>query len=512
MRRVLVANRGEIAVRIIRACRELGLETVAVASEVDMDAPHARLADRLVHLGAAEPSESYLHQGRLIDAAREAGVDAVHPGYGFLAESAAFADAVAGAGLRFVGPPAAVIATLGDKTAARALAEGAGIPVVPGFVPAARGAGEPDALAAAAGRLGYPVMIKAAAGGGGRGMRLVEHADDLRAALASAGREARSAFGDGRLFLERRLPDVRHVEVQILADADGAVAALGERECSVQRRHQKLVEEAPSPRVDAALRERLAAAAVAIARAAGYVNAGTVEFLMAPGGGFYFLEVNTRLQVEHPVTEMVTGLDVVKAQLRIAAGRPLAGAGIPAGAAIEPRGHAIECRVCAEDPAEGFRPTPGTIALLDEPAGPGVRVDSGIREGWRVPAAYDSLLAKLVVWDRTRDDAAARMEAALARYVILGCGTNLTFLRDVVRHDAFRRGETTTDFLERHFGGWRARPAAEVVAAAAVLVASPAFAPPGARLGRGGGESGAETPAVSDPWDDTSGWRMGARG
>jgi acetyl-CoA carboxylase biotin carboxylase subunit len=504
MRRVLIANRGEIAVRIIRACRELGLETVAVASEPDLDAPHARLADRVVPIGPADPSKSYLHRGRLIDAARETGADAVHPGYGFLAESAAFAADVAGAGLRFVGPPAEVIERLGDKTAARALAERAKIPIVPGFVPEPGGAGSEDgeALAAAAGRLGYPVMIKAAAGGGGRGMRLVEREDDFRAACASAAREAQAAFGDGRLFLERRLSDVRHVEVQILADAHGAVAALGERECSVQRRHQKLIEEAPSPRVDAALRGRLAAAAVAIAGAARYVNAGTVEFLMVPDGGFYFLEVNTRLQVEHPVTELVTGLDVVKAQLRIAAGRRLADAGVPAAPPIEPRGHAIECRVCAEDPAEGFRPTPGTIALLDEPAGPGVRVDSGIREGWRVPGAYDSLLAKLVVWDRTREDAVARMAQALAQYVVLGCGTNVTFLRDVVRHDAFRRGETTTDFLDRHFGGWQPDSPAEVLAVAAALASMP----------RQHGAEDALAPAVRDPWDDSAGWRMGGRG
>ncbi|MHB8733490.1 MAG: acetyl-CoA carboxylase biotin carboxylase subunit, partial [bacterium] len=466
LRRVLVANRGEIAVRVLRACRELGLETVAVASDADLDAPHTRLADRTERLGPADPRESYLHQDRLIDAARRSGADAVHPGYGFLAESAAFADTVAGAGLRFVGPPGAVIARLGDKTAARAIAERAGVPVVPGFVP---GDGGPDAFAAAAERLGYPLLVKAAAGGGGRGMRIVERADGLRGALESAGREARAAFGDGRLFLERHLAEVRHVEVQIVADGRGQTVALGERECSVQRRHQKLIEEAPSSRVDPAGRAELAAAAVAVAKAAGYVNAGTVEFLLDAGGRFYFLEVNTRLQVEHPVTELVAGVDLVQAQLRIAAGEPLDAAGIPSAGAAAPRGHALECRVCAEDPADGFRPSPGPILVLDEPAGPWVRVDSGIREGWHVPAAYDSLLAKVIVWDRTRAGAVARMRQALARFVILGCGTNLEFLRDVIAHDAFRRAETTTDFLDRHFAGWQPHPSPRALAVAAAI-------------------------------------------
>ena len=504
LRRVLVANRGEIAVRIIKACRELGLETVAVASDADLDAPHSRLAGRIEHIGPTDPRESYLHQGRLLEAARRSGADAVHPGYGFLAESAAFADAVARAGLRFVGPPARVIGCLGDKPAARVLAERAGVPVVPGFRPDA-GTVDAETFAAAADRLGYPVLVKAAAGGGGRGMRVVEHPQNLRPALESAEREARAAFGDGRLFLERHLAGVRHVEVQVVADEHGQIAALGERECSVQRRHQKLIEESPSPGVDPGTRAKLAAAAVAIAQAAGYVNAGTVEFLLAPGGRHYFLEVNTRLQVEHPVTELVAGVDLVKAQLCIAAGEPLERAGISADAPS--RGHALECRVCAEDPADGFRPSPGPILVLDEPQGPGVRVDSGIREGWAVPAAYDSLLAKVIVWDRTRAAALARMEQALQDYVILGCGTNLTFLRDVVRHEAFRRGETPTDLLERHFAAWRPEPSERVLAAAAA-VAQAEVAPP--RAGAGGDAGPA---ADWDPWNAGSGWRIGgARG
>jgi acetyl/propionyl-CoA carboxylase alpha subunit len=372
--------------------------------------------------------------------------------------------------------------------------------------------GDAGAFDAAARRLGYPVFVKAAAGGGGRGMRLVERPNDLDAALVSAGREARAAFGDGRLFLERRLPEVRHVEVQILADAHRHTVALGERECSVQRRHQKLIEESPSPRVDPRRRDELTAAAVAVAKAAGYVNAGTVEFLMVPGGQFYFLEVNTRLQVEHPVTELVTGVDLVKAQLRIAAGEPLDAAGIACGLSqdVRPeaavmRGHALECRVCAEDPAEGFRPSPGPILVLDEPTGPGVRVDSGLREGWHVPAAYDSLLAKVIVWDRTRADAVTRMEQALERFVILGCGTNVAFLRDVIAHEAFRRAETTTDFLDRYFTGWRPGPSVQAIAAAAALASAPPS--PQAQPGRGGAEEGA---GAWDPWDAGSGWRIGA--
>jgi acetyl/propionyl-CoA carboxylase alpha subunit len=348
-------------------------------------------------------------------------------------------------------------------------------------------------------------------------MRLVTRAADLPAALASAEREARAAFGDGRLFLERRLDAVRHVEVQILADAAGHVAALGERECSIQRRHQKLIEEAPSPRVDPALRSQIAAAAVTVARAAHYVNAGTVEFLLTPEGRFYFLEVNTRLQVEHPVTELVTGVDLVKAQFAIAAGETLDAVGIAADGSAAARrvrernavpwGHAIECRVCAEDPAGGFSPSPGPILVLDEPRGPGVRVDSGLCEGWTVPAAYDSLLAKVIVWDRTRAGAIARMDQALARYVILGCGTNLGFLRDVIRHDAFDRGETTTDFVQRHFAGWRQRPSVRALAAAAALAAPQAEAP------APGGEP-METPRARagpawEPWDAVSGWRIG---
>ncbi len=497
LRKVLIANRGEIAVRIIRACRELNLATAAVYSDADRDALHTLVADEALHLGPADPQESYLHVGRLIDAARRCGADAVHPGYGFLAESPAFAGAVREAGLTFIGPPAEVIARLGDKVEARRLAERAGVPVIPGY--AEPGATD-QALARAAASLGLPVMIKAVEGGGGRGMRIVGREDDLPGALAVARREARLAFGSDALFLEHHLPEARHIEVQILADQAGAVRALGERECSIQRRHQKIIEEAPSPFVTPAVRTRIVEAAEAIARAAGYVNVGTVEFLVDPEGRVYFLEVNTRLQVEHPVTEATTGVDLVKAQLRIAAGETLTQE------TAEIRGHALECRVYAEDPARDFSPSPGHIRVLEEPQGPGIRVDSGLRPGWRIPVAYDPLLAKVVAWDRTREGAISRMDAALRSYVILGCGTNLAFLQDVIRHEAFRRGDTTTRFLERHFSGWRPAVSDLVLAVAAALeeLGAPLTGHGGALPGRsrdGGGPV--------DPWDQIGRWRLG---
>ncbi len=492
MRKALIANRGEIAVRIIRACRELGLRTVAVHSDADRDALHVRLADEAVAIGSADPTDSYLNIGRVLDAARATGADAVHPGYGFLAESPEFAAAVAQAGLVFVGPPAEVIARLGDKVAARRLMAGAGVPVVPGYdAPAATD----DALAAAGRRLGVPLIVKAAGGGGGRGMRLVEHLEDLRPSLAAARREALAAFGSGDLFLERYLADVRHIEIQVLADGAGTVATLGERECSVQRRHQKLVEEAPSPFATPELRATLSGAAAMAARAAGYVNAGSVEFLVEPSGQCYFLEVNTRLQVEHPVTECVTGIDLVKSQLEIAGGQR-----IPPDP-IDFRGHAVECRVYAEDPSRGYAPSPGLILALEEPVGPGIRVDSGLRVGWRVPAAYDPLLAKVIAWDRTRSGAITRLANALDRYVVLGCGTNVEFLRDVIRHDAFCRGETTTDFLERHFATWQPELPTLALAAAAALEIMGETSP---------GDAGG--PARSDPWERLGRWRMGHRG
>ena len=503
MRKVLIANRGEIAVRIIRACRELGLAAAAVYSEADRDALHVRLADDALAIGAADPRESYLNIPRLIEAAGSCGADAVHPGYGFLAESSAFAAAVRDAGLTFVGPSAEVIAALGDKIAARRTMERAGLPVIPGYA-------TPDAsdaaLTAAARRLGAPLLVKAAGGGGGRGVRVVERLEDLPEALESARREAGAAFGSSALYLERYLPEVHHIEIQILADGGGTVCQLGERECSVQRRLQKLIEETPSPFVAPPLRARLAEAAVAAAEAVRYVNAGSVEFLVEPGGQFYFLEVNTRLQVEHPITEMAAGVDLVKWQLRIAAGDPLARDPVVS------RGHAIECRIYAEDPAQDFAPSPGPIVVLREPDGPGLRVDSGVYAGWQIPVAYDPLLAKVVAWDRTRPEAIARLREALRRYVLLGSQTNLMFLQDVVGHEAFRSGETTTRVIEQHFRGWRPAIPDEIVAVAAAVAALGAEDPgffqraeaDGGRLPSG------EAQAFQDPWEVVGRWRMGA--
>ena len=502
MRKVLVANRGEVAVRILRACRELALPCAAVYSDADRDALHTRLADQALPLGGSPPQESYLNIGRLIDAARACGADAVHPGYGFLAESPEFAAAAQDAGLTFIGPPPAVIARVGDKIAARRLMDRSGIPVLPGY--AEPGATD-EALAAAAERIGGPLLIKAAGGGGGRGMRFVEGPSSILQVLASARREARAAFGSDDLFLERRLEQARHIEIQIAADGRGTIGHLAERECSVQRRHQKLIEEAPSPFVTPTLRRQLVDAALAAASAAEYVNIGSVEFLVEPSGRFFFLEINPRLQVEHGVTELTMGVDLVKLQLRIAAGEALPP--LP----VETRGHAIECRIYAEDPSRDFAPSPGPVLALEEPAGPGIRVDSGLREGWRVPADYDPLVAKVMAWDRTRDDAIARMSEALAGYAILGCRTNLGFVRDVIRHEAFRRGDTATRFLERHFAAWRPRLEQDVLAAAAAVVLAEAY-PSGVLPNRPEAPAAAARSAGGeawDPWSTVGRWRMG---
>ena len=426
IKKLLVANRGEIAVRIMRACRELGISPVAVFSEADREALHVQMADEAYAIGPPPAVESYLSIDRLLEVARHAGADAVHPGYGFLSENAAFADACAGAGLTFVGPPPAAMRALGSKTAARRLARESGVPMVPGTVDAVA---ETDARAAAR-EIGYPVMLKAALGGGGKGMRLVRRPEDLNEA-------------------QRALSEPRHIEIQILADAQGRVIHLGERECSIQRRHQKLIEECPSPLVDAALRERMGDAACRLARAAGYVNAGTVEFLVDADRQFYFLEMNTRLQVEHPVTEMVTGVDLVHAQLAIAAGQPLA----LAQGDVTWRGWAIECRINAEDPFAGWMPSPGTITGLRAPGGPWVRDDSGAYEGYTVPRWYDTLLSKLIVWGADRAAACDRMARALAEYRVVGVRTTIPILERVVAHPDFRAGRLSTGFLERVLPG-----------------------------------------------------------
>jgi len=492
--RVLIANRGEIAIRVMRACRELGIETVAVYSEADAHAPHVGCADQAVCIGPAPSHESYLNIVHLLDAARSTGADAVHPGYGFLAENSAFARAVEDAGLVFIGPSPDAIQAMGNKTLARQTVAAAGVPVVPAdeAPPSA-----PEALAVAAGALGYPLLIKAAAGGGGKGMRVVRSNAELLTGFAAAAREALGAFGDDRLFLERYVERPRHIEVQVLADNHGALVHLGERECSIQRRHQKIIEETPSPAVGPALRQRMTDAALAAARCVGYRNAGTVEFLLAPDGAFYFLEMNTRLQVEHPITELVTGIDLVHAQLRIAAGEPL----WLQQADITPRGHAIECRVCAEDPAHQFLPSPGRIIRLHEPRGPGIRVDSGVAAGFEVPIHYDSLLAKLSVWAETRDAARRRMIGALADYVVLGCTTGIPFLLDVLEHAAFAAGDTHTHFIPDHFPKWSGREHHQLVAVVAAAI--------DAVRARPGAVAAADVVSLASPWTTLGHWRVG---
>jgi len=438
---VLIANRGEIARRVIRGCRALGIRAVAVYSEADAGWPHVADADDAVLIGPAPARESYLDIERILDAARRTNAQAIHPGYGFLSENWRFAQACEAAGLVFVGPSWRVIQQMGDKVGARRLMAGAGVPVVPGSD------GPVDSVEAArevAGRIGYPVMIKAAAGGGGIGMMRVPDETGLAAAFASAQRRAQSAFGSGALFVERFLEAPRHVEVQVFGDAGGRVVHLHERECSIQRRHQKLVEESPAPNLSAALKTRLTEAAVAGARAVGYVNAGTMEFIVQ-GDEFYFLEMNTRLQVEHPVTEEVTGLDLVQAQLRVAAGEPLPWTQEQ----VAQRGASIECRIYAEDPAKGFMPSPGRITRLVLPAGPGVRLECGVAEGVEVTVHYDPLLAKLIATGRTREEAIARMSAALEGFVVEGVKTAIPFQQRVMRSAAFRAGAVHTQMVEQ---------------------------------------------------------------
>ncbi len=494
MRRVLIANRGEIAVRIARACREQGLASVAVYSDADRDAPHVRAADDAVAIGPAPARESYLCTEALLEAAHSAGADAVHPGYGFFSESAAFARAVLEAGMVWIGPSPAAIATMGDKVAARATVLRAGVPVVPG---ADAVGGDPAEARRQAAALGYPVLVKAAAGGGGKGMRVVASERELADALAAAGREAAAAFADARVYLEKLILRPRHVEVQVLGDAHGALVHLGERECSVQRRHQKVVEETPCPVMTPALRAEMTASALTVARAVDYAGAGTVEFLLDEHGRFYFLEMNTRLQVEHPVTEWVTGIDLVAAQLRVAGGEALGFAQ----ADVMPRGHAIEVRLCAEDPAAGFLPSAGRILLLREPAAPGVRVDSGVETGSVVPVEYDPLLAKLSAWSHDRAGAIRRLGAALRDTVVLGPATNLAFLQDVLAHPAFAAGATHTGFIDQHLGHWRPEPAEVDAAAVVAALAGRTLRPETA------GRAGAAAP--QSPWDTLGRWRLG---
>ncbi len=429
-RKILIANRGEIAVRIARTLREMGIRSVAVYSDADRASLHVRRADEAAHIGPAPSAESYLSTDRILDAARRHGADAIHPGYGFLSENAAFAQACEDAGFAFIGPSAHSIRLMGSKTGARQVASDGGAPIVP----SGEGAG-------------FPVMLKAVAGGGGKGMRRVDHERDFAAAHEAASSEALRAFGDGRIYVEKLIENARHIEIQIFGDRHGHMVHLGERECSVQRRHQKVIEESPSPLMARipGLRDRMGEAAIKAARAAGYFNAGTVEFLADNDGNFYFLEMNTRLQVEHPVTELVTGLDLVRLQIEIAAGGELPFTQDR----VQLRGAAIECRIYAEDPANGFFPSPGRIAQLAEPSGPGVRLDSGVYEGWDVPLDYDPMLAKLIVWHDTREHAIERMLRALGEYHIGGIESNLALFRTILNDPNFRAGSLDTGYLDR---------------------------------------------------------------
>jgi acetyl-CoA carboxylase biotin carboxylase subunit len=467
-RKILIANRGEIAVRIIRACRELGIQTVAVYSEADRNALHVRHADEAYLLGPAPARDSYLRGDRVIDIARQCEAEAIHPGYGFLAERADFAEGCAKAGLAFIGPRPSAIAAMGDKAVARATVAKAGVPVVPGTE--GEGALGDEELLAIAPKIGFPLLIKATAGGGGKGMREVGSLDEMLALLQSARREAESAFGDGNVYLEKLVEGARHIEFQILADQHGEVIHLGERECSIQRRHQKLIEECPSPLLenDASLRLRMGAVAVQAARAVEYINAGTIEFLVDKSGKFYFLEMNTRLQVEHPITEMVTGMDIVAEQIRIACGGGLS----RRQADIQLRGVAIECRINAEDPYNGFLPSTGRITHHQLPTGPGIRVDTGIAAGFEISPYYDPLISKLVVWGERRPQAITRMRRALEEYKIIGVRTNIPFHQTMMDTYPFIAGEYDTRFVEEQFAMMDAEEQRELYLDIAALFAA----------------------------------------
>jgi acetyl-CoA carboxylase biotin carboxylase subunit len=506
LKKVLIANRGEIAVRVARACRELGLSPVAVYSECDRTALHVRYADEAYPIGPSAPRESYLRIDRLIEAARKSGADAVHPGYGFLAENQAFAAAVGDAGLTFIGPSAAAIKTMGSKTAARAAAIRAGAPVVPGTE-------EPLAdtdIAAVAASIGYPLLVKAVAGGGGKGMRTVTDPSELVNAVRAARSEAGAAFGDASVYLERRLIRPRHIEVQLLADAHGTVVPFVERECSIQRRHQKVVEETPSLAVSPALRAAMTSAAAAIAKAVGYTNAGTIEFLVDEDGRFYFLEMNTRLQVEHPITELVTGLDLVRWQIRIARGERL---DIDPARVLAPNGHAIECRIYAEDPDNGFLPSPGRILQLRAPAGPGIRDDSGTAAGLEVPIFYDPLISKLAAWAEDRPLAIARMRRALGEYLVAGIKTTLPFFTWLLAQPEFLDGRFHTTYLDEVLQARNGVPfadaSAELEEIAAIGAALQAMLSPTATAGAPAGTEPARR--ANGPAAGAQTWRARAR-
>jgi len=490
--KVLIANRGEIALRVIRTLREMGIRSVAVYSDADRAALHVRKSDEAAYIGASPSSESYLNIDRILDAARHHGVGAIHPGYGFLSENGRFAQACEDAGFTFIGPSAQSIALMGSKTEARRVAKAGGAPIVPGTETGVASSSDAIVFARDA---GFPVMLKAVAGGGGKGMRRVDRQQDLASAFEAASSEALRAFGDGRIYVEKLIENARHIEIQVLGDRHGNLVHLGERECSVQRRHQKVIEESPSPLVSRkhGMRERMGEAAIRAARAAGYYNAGTVEFLADQSGNFYFLEMNTRLQVEHPVTELVTGLDLVRLQVDIAAGErlPFTQDEIVWG------GAAIECRIYAEDPANNFFPSPGRIVQLSEPSGPGVRLDSGIYAGWSVPLDYDPMLAKLIVWAATREQAIERMIRALGEYHVGGIKTNIPLFRLILNDPAFRAGDLHTGYLDDLLKSvdWDMAPPPPALARIAARIASERAA---ARQDEG--QADGTTTARSSPW------------
>jgi acetyl-CoA carboxylase biotin carboxylase subunit len=505
--KILIANRGEIAHRLFRACHELGARTVAVYSEPDQGASWTQVADEGYLLPGAAATDTYLNQKTLLRIARDAGVDAIHPGYGFLSENASFAAACAQHGIRFIGPAPEAIRVMGSKATARAIAQQAGVPVIPGV----DGVGSlgvrksPEELLSAAKIIGFPVLIKAAAGGGGKGMRIVWSPEEFIDAFQAAQRESLSAFGDDHMLLEKYFTAVRHVEIQVLGDGHGNLVHLGERECSIQRRHQKIVEESPAPTVSPELRAQMAEAALALARAVDYESAGTVEFVLDETGAFYLLEMNTRLQVEHPVTELVTGIDLAAWQIRVAAGEPLGFAQED----VRQRGHAMECRVYAEDPAQGFMPSTGKLRLYRPPSGPGIRVDDGLATGASITPYYDPMLAKVITWGADRAEARRKMKRALNDTVVLGVTTNIPFLLAILDHDAFIAAKTPTRFLETHFPDWSPRIDAsdEQWLAIAALEHLGLISQSGLRQPATG-----ETATAPDPWSLAPGWRNLGRG
>lgn len=492
-KKILVANRGEIASRIARTCRELNIQTIAIYSEADVSSPHVHAADQAVYIGPPQATASYLNAEAIIQAAMSTGAEAIHPGYGFLSENASFARQVESAGLTFIGPSPNSLEAVGNKIFARQTVAKLGVPVIPALE---NPSSDLALLREQVHALGYPLLIKAAAGGGGKGMRIVHQEKDLADAVAAAQREASSAFSDGTVYLERYLQRPRHVEVQILGDKQGSLIHLGERECSIQRRYQKILEETPSPAVSEQLREKMTTAALNVARAAGYYNAGTVEFILDEHGRFYFLEVNARLQVEHPITEWVTQLDLVREQILVAAGERL---GMKQ-EDVQRKGHAFECRVYAEDPANGFFPSPGKILAWQAPYGPGIRVDAGVEQQTDVSVYYDPLIAKLSTWGQDREQARQRMEAALRHCVVLGPTTNVEFLLDLIVHPSFISGDTHTGFLTEHFPQWRPHKKVHHLEAAlaAALVQSKSVQ-----------REYVSQKSVDTPWQQLGGWRMG---